>query len=191
MCIRDSSRWTPVSQRPLTAARPSFGRRASGGRPSSRTSSRDEDGREYRAARPPSHGSRPTPGDSPPGDSPPGDGDGVALFDEGARRDSPEDWTNGRATPSSPPRQYHQQQHQQQQHQQQQQQQPLRYPRAPPSASSNLPDRPGVLSSDYSARYAAFVAGLRDVETRADAERANEAEDLSRRDVENLSLIHI
>ena len=215
-----SSRWTPVSQRPLTAARPSFGRRASGGRTSSREG-REEDDRdrasptgvaEYRVARPPSHGSRPPRYAAAAADDD-DDGDGVALFDEGARRDSPKDWTNERAAldegdrpgsgreipwhgrraaPSSPPRQYHhqQQQQQQQQHHQQQQQQPLRYPRAPPSASSNLTDRPGVLSSDYSARYAAFVAGLRDVETRERERTANEANDLLKRDVENLRVVN-
>lgn len=47
-----------------------------------------------------------------------------------------------------------------------------------------------MLSSDYSARYAAFVAGLRDVETRERERTANEANDLLKRDVENLRVVN-
>ena len=46
------------------------------------------------------------------------------------------------------------------------------------------------MSSDYSARYAAFVAGLRDVETRERDRVANQANDLLKRDVENLRVVN-
>ena len=46
------------------------------------------------------------------------------------------------------------------------------------------------MSSDYSARYAAFVAGLRDVETLERDRVANEANDLLKRGVENLRVVN-
>ena len=219
------SRWTPVSQRPLTAARPSFGRRGVSShprRPEDQNQNQNQNyspppessvpGRAY--ARPPSHGAHSRQyHDDDAGDG----GDGIALYNEGVRRDSSAAGdersregnqiglfrqqrpppsreyppSHGRRagggvdTPASsygggydasPP--------------QPQPAPPLHYPRAPPSASSELAERPGVLQSDRAVRYAQFVRGLRDVDARAinavsDAQNAR-----VKRDVENLRVVN-
>ena len=218
------SRWTPVSQRPLTAARPSFGRRGVSShlrRPEDQNQSQNQNyspppessvpGRAY--ARPPSHGAHSRQyHDDDAGDG----GDGIALYNEGVRRDSSaagdersrdgdqiglfrqqrpppsreyypshgrragggvdtpaSSYGGGTASPPQP-----------------QTAPPLHYPRAPPSASSELAERPGVLQSDRAVRYAQFVRGLRDVDTRAinavsDAQNAR-----VKRDVENLRVVN-